>query len=398
MATYSYITLNGTIVPDTAQIQADVEQEWIDALGLSESPDPSSAEGRLIEAEVTSRISVARNNTLLANQINPNLSNGVFLDANLALVGSRRDGAERSTVDCDLTGVPGTLITAGAFIEDDNRNLWRLAADVTLDSAGEATASFQALNAGPLTADVGTITKIVSGVVGWETVNNPDDAVPGKLQQSDISARRQRQLELGSNARSNSYSVIAAVSALEGVEGIRFRENYTDEEIVIDAITLKPHSTWICVDGGVGSQIVEAYYNNRTGGSNFNGSELITYTDPDSGQPIPVRFDRPTDKPLLCRITIRLTNTTSSIADIKAAAVAYANGELENELGFYLGEDSSPFEVAAGVNAQLNNVFVIKCELATVAAGIGALSTDTISNEIYEKASLTTDNVIVVFV
>lgn len=398
MATYSYITLNGTIVPDTAAIKSDVEQEWIDALGLSEVPDPSSNEGREIDAEVTSRISVARNNALLANQQNPNLANGVFLDAHLALIGSARDPAERSTVQCDLTGVPGTLIPSGQYVEDDDRNLWELTVDVALDGSGQATATFRALEFGPLTAAIGSITKIITGVVGWETVNNPADAVPGKLEQTDRGARRQRRRELGSNSRSNAFSILAAVNALEGVAGVRFLENFTDTEQVIQNVTLAPHSTWVVVDGGVDAEIAAAYFTSRTGGSGFNGDVTVSYEEPSSGQVLNVQFDRPTDKPLICRITVRMGNGTSSIDDIKAAVVAYANGEVNGELGFYLGEDASPFEVAAGTNETLNDVFVLKCELATKADGEVAYSTDTIDNEIFEKASLIEADVEVVVV
>ncbi len=398
MATYEYVTLNGTIVPDTATIKAEVEQEWIDSLGLSEAPDASSAEGRLIDAEVTSRVSVARNNALLANQQNPNLADGNFLDAHLALIGSSRDGAEQSTVECDLTGVAGTLIPAGQYVEDDNRILWISASAVTLDGLGQASVTFRSVDYGPVTADIGEITKIVSGVLGWETVNNPDDAVPGKLEQSDVSARIQRKRELGANSKSNAYSILAAINALEGVAGVRFRENTADTLQVIDNVSLGLHSTWVCVDGGVDAEIAEAYVTSRTGGAGFNGAESIVYTEPSSEQPITVLFDRPTDKPLICRITARITTGTSGVSDIKTAAVKYANGEIDNELGFYLGEDSSPFEVAAGVNSELPGVFVLKCELATVADGSGAYSTNTIDNEIFEKASLTTGNVEVVIV
>jgi uncharacterized phage protein gp47/JayE len=388
MATYSYITQNGTIVPDTAQIKADVEQELIDSAGLSVAPDPSSAEGRLIDSEITSRISVARNNALLANQQNPNLSIGTFLDAHLALIGSARDGAERSTVDCDLTGVPGTLIPAGQYAEDDNRVLWELASTVILSASGLATATFRALVPGPVDAAIGSITKISTGVVGWETINNPAGAVPGKFQQGDASARRQRRLELGGNSRSNAFSILAAVSAVENVAGVRFLENFESTEQVIQGVTLKPHSTWVAVDGGVDAQIAAGYFTSKTGGSGFNGSVTVSYVEPSSGQTIPVQFERPTDKPLICRVTARVGTSVSGIADIKRAAVQYANGEINGELGFYLGEDSSPFEVAAGVNAQLADVFILKCELATKAAGDTAYSTDTIDNEIYEKASL----------
>lgn len=396
MAAYSFISLNGTIVPDTSSIQSEVEQEWIDALGLSEAPDPSSAEGRLIDAEVTSRISVARNNALLANQQNPNLASGTFLDAHLALLGSERDSAERSTVQCVLTGVPGTLIPAGRFAEGDDRALWQSAFDATLDSSGQATATFRSVEFGPVTADPDSITKIISGVVGWETINNPAPASPGKLEQSDRSARRQRRLELGANSRSNSYSVISAVSKVLGVNGIKFLENTAGTEQLISNVTMQSHSTWVCVDGGVDTDIAEAYYRARTGGSGFNGDITINYTDPASGQVIPVQFDRPDDVPLICRITAKIGN--ASIDDVREAAAQYAAGDTESELGFYLGEDASPFEVAAGVNSLLPSVFVTRCELAKKSAGAGAYSTNTIDILIFEKASLLAADVEVVVV
>lgn len=396
MATYSYLTINGTVVPDTAAIQADVEQEWVDALGLSVAPDPSSDEGRLIDAEITSRISVARNNALLANQLNPNLATGTFLDAQLALVGSERDGEEQSTVQMDLTGVASTVIAASPlkYVEDDNKNLWFLVSDATLDGSGDATATFRSVEYGPITASSGTITKIVSGVVGWETANNPADASPGKLEQTDVSARRQRKTELGSNALNNTAAIISAVSALEGVNGVKFLENFTGSTDTFSGVSLVEHSTWICVDGGVDEEIAEAYFNARSGGSDFNGDEEVVYVVPISEQEVTVKFDRPDDKPLICRITA--VEGVSTIDDIKNAAILYVDGLIDGYDGFTLGEDSSPFEIASGINAVLPNVFVSKVELATVADGSGSYSTDTIVNAIYEKASLIKANIEVI--
>lgn len=393
MATYKYLTECGTIVPDTAAIKTEVETEFMEVFGLTEVPDASSNEGRMIDAEVTSRVSVARNNALLANQQNPNLANGTFLDSHLVLFGGERDASESSTVDCLLTGVPGTLIPVGSVAQDEDRNSWLSTADATLDGTGQATVTFSALESGPITADPNTITKINTGVVGWETITNPADAVPGKTEQNDIRARRQRRRELGGNSRSNVYSVLAAVSAIDGVAGVRFRENFEGTTEVVDNVTMKPHSTWICVDGGVTTGIIDAYYTSRTGGSGFNSGATATpvtqaYNDPDSGQSILVEFDRPDDLPLICRITARISQGVSGVDDIKDAVVAYASGELDGELGFYLGEDASPFEIAAGVNQVLSGVFVGKCELATKAAGETGYSTDTIPTEIYQKASI----------
>lgn len=391
---YNYIVENGVIVPATSGIKTEVEAEWKLIAGDDATVDPSSFEGRLIDAITNERISVARNNSDLANQLNPNLANGAFVDAHLELIGGARDGEEQSTVECDLTGIAGTTILAGAFVEDDNKELWFLVSTTVIGVTNTVTASFRSLNYGPISAGIGEINKIISGVLGWETVNNVVAAVEGKVEQNDISAKRQRRAELGANTKSVSFSVISAVSKLEGVEGVQFRENNTKIDATIDNVFLLANSSWVCVDGGVTSEIVPAYYNNRWG-TDFNGAITAQHTDPKSGQISDVKFDRGTDKPLKCTIEARVSQSQSAIEDVKTAIVNYANGGVEGEPGFALGLDASPFEVASAVNAQLPNVFVKKCQLGLLA---GALSTDTIINEIFEKASITANDITVVLV
>lgn len=391
---YNYIVGNGVIVPNTSSIKTAVEAEWRLIAGEDATIDPSSFEGRLIDANTNRRISVARNNSDLANQLNPNMANGSFVDAHLSLVGGARDGQEQSTVEITLTGIVGTNIPAGAFVEDDNQELWFLVSTSQIGVNNTVTASFRSLKYGPIPAGVGEITKIISGVVGWETANNAVAAVEGKLEQSDTSAKRQRRLELGANTRGVAESVIAAVFRLEGVEGIQFRENFEDTAQTIDGILLKPKSSWLCVDGGATSEIAEAYHNNRWG-TDFNGAVEYEYTVPRSGQVVTVKFDRATEKPIKCAIEIRVTNSQNAIKDVEDAILDYAVGLVEGEPGFSLGLDASPFEVASAVNAQLPNVFVKKCQLALLS---DALSTDTISNEIFEKSTITRGDISVVIV
>lgn len=391
---YEYITDSGTIVNDTSDVKTEVEAEWKLIAGEDSTIDSSSFEGRLIDMYTTERVSVARNNVQLSNQLNPNMAGGVFLDAHLANVGSKRDGQERSTCECVLTGIVGTLIPAISIVQDDNKNLWILADDATIGAGNTVTASFQSAEYGPTTAAIGEINKIVTGIVGWETVNNEVAASPGKDEQTDVSARRQRRAELGSNTNSVSYSVIAAVRKVEGVNGVKFRENNLSTEQTIDTIVMGANTSWLCVDGGVTSEIVEAYYTNRYG-TDFVGTVESVYTDPDSEQEITVRLDRPTDKPLQCQITVRVTQSQDAEQDVKTAIMNYVNGLVEGELGFSLGEDSSPFEIASAVNEQLSGVFVKKCELREIG---GTYSTDTVENAIYEKASLTVSDITVLLV
>ena len=82
---YDYVATTGVIVPDTAVIQTQVQDEYLAAFGSDLNISPSTPQGILITTETLARSSVADNNATLANQINPNESGGIFLDALLAL-------------------------------------------------------------------------------------------------------------------------------------------------------------------------------------------------------------------------------------------------------------------------------------------------------------------------
>ena len=82
---------------------------------------------------------------------------------------------------------------------------------------------------------------------------------------------------------------------------------------------------------------------------------------------------------MLVQVVAKVGASTNAVQDIKDAVISYANGEVDGENGFALGEDTSPFEIGSAVNVQLSDVFVNKVQIATVAAGVGAYSTDTIN-------------------
>ena len=68
---YNYVNRTGVIVPDTSDIQSDVQDEYRSALGTDLDVSPQTPQGRLIAGETTSRTAVAVNNATLANQIKP---------------------------------------------------------------------------------------------------------------------------------------------------------------------------------------------------------------------------------------------------------------------------------------------------------------------------------------
>ena len=129
---YDYINSTGVIVPDTVDILAEVQSEYQNALGSDLVVTPDTPQGVLINAEALSRAAVAANNANLANQINPNLSGGNFLDALMSLTGMQRTVATPSVVpNVSLAGIPGTIIPAGSQAQTAAGDIFQSVSTVT---------------------------------------------------------------------------------------------------------------------------------------------------------------------------------------------------------------------------------------------------------------------------
>ena len=133
-----YITQEGVIIPDTSDLQQEVQQEYVSALGDDLDLSPETPQGRLIEAETLCRKSVLDNNALIANALNPNTSFGVFLDALSALTGTSRRWATHTAVLCTLTGVPDTTVPAGSLARTQAGDAFALVNDTVIGADGTA--------------------------------------------------------------------------------------------------------------------------------------------------------------------------------------------------------------------------------------------------------------------
>ena len=250
---YTYVTSTGLIVPDTADILAAVQAEFLVTFGADLNLSPSTPQGVLINSEALARAAVADNNATVANQINPNLAGGVFLDAIMALTGIQRTAATFSTLTATLNGVVGTFIPAGSQAYETgsgNMNVFATVNDVTIPSGGTITGvQFQAVVSGQIPAEPDTLTVIVSNVLGWESITANTAAVLGQSTQSDVAARQYRLETLFAQGQSTAGAIIAAVTAVPGVKSVSFLENVANTTQVISGVTMVAHSIYVCVYG-----------------------------------------------------------------------------------------------------------------------------------------------------
>lgn len=397
MADYNFVSSRGVVVPDTATTRAQVEAEWREAFGQDLDVSPDTPQGVLITAEVEARDAVARNNAEVANQINPDIASGIWLDAIWRLTGGYRRPATPSLLQgVQFGGQPGTLIPAGSeAVVADSGERFATVADITIDGAGVATGDMQSVNLGRIACPVGALDTIATTVLGWETVNNPVAAIVGTEEESDFASRQRRRNTLALQGISLSEAVTSRLYAVDGVRSLVFRENILPTSEVIDGITLAPHSIYACVSGGEDADIAQALLETKTAGAAWNGSALVSVIDPFSGQTYPVRFERPTPVLLYIRVTVRATPLDAESL-VRNAIINYANGLNDGEPGFAVGEDVSPFELAGAINQAEPRLFVMKVEIST--DGGTTYTTNDAVIDITQVAAVTSNSISVVVV
>ncbi|WP_272524226.1 MULTISPECIES: baseplate J/gp47 family protein [unclassified Providencia] len=395
MADYQFITSQGVIIPDTSKLREAVENEFKGVFGEDLDVNPETPQGALITMEVENRDAIARNNAELANQINPDEAGGIFLDAIWALMGGQRFDATHSFLtQVKFRGVAGTIIPKGSQATTRGGDIFETTKVLILGKEGTATGDMRSLETGPIECGVGQLDKVASSVLGWETVNNPTSATLGRNAESDLQAKRRRKQTLAKNTVSVGEAITSALYELEGVRSLAYRENYTDQPMVFDAITLVPHSIYVCVEGGDKEAIARSLLRTKTLGAAFNGSEEVDVLETISGQIYPVKFDRAKEIVLFCRVTVKKA-TVDAQTIIPAAVESWANGDIDGEGGLVVGRDVSPFEISAGINAVEPRLFITRVELSTDGK---AWSSDNYVIKLNEVARINHSAVQVVFV
>lgn len=398
MAEYNYIENTGVILPDTSNVLTDVQEEYKEAFGADLPVTPETPQGVLIVSETLSRMSVLRNNAALANQINPNLAGGLFLDAIWALTGGERGSASPSRViGVVLTGNPSTLVPAGTQVATSTGGVFRSVSTVVIGAGGTATVNFESLVDGPIPAPIGDLTNIVptTAVLGLDTVTNPTAAILGSVTQSDASSRAERRQTLAKQGSSLALAIMSEVRSVPGVQSLSFRENKSNAPVVIDGIPMAAHSIWTCVNGGTDLDVATAILSKKSGGCDYNGAVSVPVVEPASGQLYTVEFDRPTPVVILVRATVKGSALVDPIVATKQAILDYAAGNLNGEDGLQVDTDVSPFELSAAVNAFAPGIFVAKMEVA-YDAGVPVYLTDTLPIALNEIASITEANIQVI--
>lgn len=385
MAELNYINARGVIVPDTANTRDDIVEEWRSLFGQDLVTEPETPQGVIITALTQERDNTARAMAEVANQINPDIATGAFLDGLLRLMGGARFPATHSTIaNVRLGGVPNTIIPAGSRVRSSAGDVFLTSSTAIIDSSGEAFVDVRAEQAGRIEVPIGELNAIAESILGWETVTNTNAAVVGRNQETDTRARNRRRNILAANTISVNEAIISRLYMISGVQSLSFRENYTSSPIVIDGKTLAPHSIYVVINGGTDVEIAKALKDTKTIGGGYNGDQTVTITDEVSGQPYAIQFDRPEPVELFVRVTVK-PSAVNAQQVVRNAVNMMAAGDIDGDEGLTVGRSVSTFEISAAINFVEPTLFVRKVELSTDGA---TWSTDEQAILIYQIASI----------
>ena len=260
----------------------------------------------------------------LSAQLDPQFAFGLQLDRLGSLIGLRRRGATRSTIEGRVVGTPGTLLVAGALLRYlPTGSRWQLAADATIGPAGTVAVELFALDFGPVDApQAGSADwQIVTGqVLGWDSFESTDAAQLGALRETDVEYRA-RFLD----AATGLCTYDAIVNRLREVPNVSAVYLYVNKALTYDnTLQLEGKQMRAIVQGGLKSAIIAALHA-TLGAPVDTAGAVVGEVDPGNGQILEYRYDRLRRRRCYLKLTITGGNPAAPLpadaADLASEAV-----------------------------------------------------------------------------
>lgn len=328
------ISAAGMVVPSYDDIRAQLTAAYQSIFGADTVLTPDSQDGQWI-AIMSSAINDANQMAVsVYNAYSPSFAQGTGLSRVVKINGIRRLSASESTVNLDIVGVAGTIIENG-IAEDVLGQRWLLPETVTIPDDGTITVTATAAVEGAVNAQASTVTGIATPTLGWQTVNNPSEAVPGQPVESDATLRRRQSVSTSLPALSPLASVVAAVANVQGVDRYTAYENDTS---ITDGDGIPGHSIAVVVEGGDVQDIIDTIGSKKTPGTGTYGTTTGTYTDP-AGIPQTINFFVLDE--IAITVEVSFTNIggyTSAIGDLIKEAVAAQISSLDIGMDVFISK------------------------------------------------------------
>lgn len=291
--------VDGTVIPSGTIIASDTNPPTnltLAADALITRSNFSKATVILASPEATTALGIALNGTLYTITPEPSQSTSEVLEA-----------LSNAITDEDFTTkVEGDTLVVEA-VDESSANVMVLSENLTTQTVGTVV-TFATVDDGDILIPNGVITKIVKAVAGMTSVVNVGAYIAGQLAEDDIEFRKSYADKIFNRSSSMLESIRSAIlTNVQGVTSVAVYENDTNE---VDDMGRWPHSVEVVADGGDTTEIAQQILNSKAGGISTYGS-VETELPGVYGEPITVRFNRPTYIKVWFKIGVTMSKTTN---------------------------------------------------------------------------------------
>lgn len=320
----------GLTVDDTAVVRADIEAQWKAAFKKDENTpelntEPETPAGQLIDG-MTALVAEKDSEVLqLSNMFNPNTATGVFQDALGKIYFLERHVAQPTTVTCQCKGLNGTVIPQGAIIESADGQQFASLSAAMIPAGGMVEVLFAAVEKGPILVNSNTLTKIITVIPGWDSVNNAAAGIVGRNLETQTEFEERRYNSVAKNSHGLAVSVEGAINNLPDVVTCKIVQNRENENQTINGVIVPPHSVYLSVYGGIPEDIGNVMHNKLDAGCGTAGNTSVIIIDPTNSTLHLYYYTVPTLVPVFIKITTA-ENALYNVDAVKQAVIDNFNG------------------------------------------------------------------------
>ena len=316
----------GLLAPDSAAVREAVAADWTASFVEEGAPllnsDRTSPAGQLIDAE---SLEIERKNAALlylTNQFNPKVADGRWQDALGHIYFINRKVGEPTVATCQLRGLPGTVIPYGALVQSVTGVTLICNHSVDIGADGTAETTFRAAKSGPTAIPAHSVTKIITTLPGWDSIDNAAAGAMGRDLESRAEFEARRYTSVAVNSHGAAAAVQGAVAACPGVLDVKVLENVGPLPKTEYGVTIPGHGLTVCVYGGEDADIAKAIYNKKDGGCDTGGNADISHVAVDQGGAV---YDYKILRPQAVNFWVRVTmGEDCAVSDAVAEAVRRA--------------------------------------------------------------------------
>ena len=291
------LTEAGVTATSLDQYVADLETAFQNALGADLDLAPETPQGQLIGV-IAARLSTLDEAVVaLGNAVSITTATGTHLSDLTSPFGIEYRTAQKSTATATLGGAGGTVVNAGSRASTTSGLTFQTTTTATIGTGGTVDVNMEAVDYGPVAAAIGTLTRIVDVVVGWDTVTNAAAAVLGRNAETSAELAARYRLHVARNARGFLDAILARVREVAGVSRVAGRENPTGATVTEQGVDIAARAIIVIVDGGDDADVAAAILATKAPGTPTVGTTTVGT----------ISFERVDEVPVTVEMTLELT-------------------------------------------------------------------------------------------